>query len=199
MQSVSHFLQSGIVIADKVCDYIPFRSHYNNLICIIAKGILFKLESYSPSNYAKIQDTHLVKHLNQKSVAECLILCIPIFNFFYAFVRDNPPKVNEGLSQPSESQQKIDPFDAEIQEIAETLNKERAERRILNKRTLEYKTQAQKALEERDAEIKKLQENITPQSTAAERELLESAIDLVKSSFQVKMDLLSDCYYGNPK
>lgn len=90
MLSINNFLQNNFVIADKICDYIPFYSHYNNAICLIVKGMLYGMELYASSVYAKIQDSHLLKHLQQKTVYQCALLSIPFLNICVAIVRDCP-------------------------------------------------------------------------------------------------------------
>lgn len=55
MQPVNNFFQSGIITIDRVLNYIPYYSIYNNGVCLIAKGILHGMQSKCPSAYAKIQ------------------------------------------------------------------------------------------------------------------------------------------------
>ena len=161
MESVSNFLQKGVIIADKVCDYIPFYSLRNNGICLIAKGILYGVESYSSSVYAKIKESHLVKHLEQKNIYQCVLLSIPLLNIFVAIVRDFPECI-DAFTRPSKSQEH---FDKEMNDLQETVTKQHEDFRkqaesLEKQRRVDYEISKKKEEESFDLKIKEYQEKL---------------------------------------
>lgn len=62
-----------VVIADRVCDYIPLVSSLTNLVDIFQKCVIL-----SSKNRITIENNHYYEYLKDKSYARCIILLIPI-------------------------------------------------------------------------------------------------------------------------
>lgn len=63
-----------LVKIDHFCDYVPFVSSATNGVDLFQKYVLFPLMQKST-----VQTSHYYKHLDQKSLARCALLLIPIF------------------------------------------------------------------------------------------------------------------------
>ncbi len=74
------------ITCDQYADYVPFVSTVTNIIDLIAKVVLAILEKCCPSCYAEIASypSWVDYVVNQKDVATCLKLAIPLFNIYVA-------------------------------------------------------------------------------------------------------------------
>lgn len=92
-------IQNTIISLDNCLDYCPFISFFSNTINVITKIALAALSRCTPSLYDSVKDEPLVKHFENKHAFVCVLMMIPIFNIFVAFVRHNPK--TQILSPPS--------------------------------------------------------------------------------------------------
>lgn len=195
MQSINNFLQKSLVMADKICDYFPYYSMYNNIICLVAKGILSKLESYSPTSYTKIQDSHLVRHLEQKNFGECILLSIPYLNIFVAVVRDFP-EVIDAFTAPSAAQQQAkQALDDQIDRIAQQTAETRQKFDDMQKqRNMEREAQRKQAEEELQRKLEEYDSKIADLPDTEEGEMRKKLMERLKESFivehQARIELL---------
>lgn len=211
MQAFGDYVQTGLIYADKISDYIPFWSKYSNAACLVAKGILFSMQIHTPSTYAQITSLPIVKHLNDKSVLECVALAIPYLNIVIAVVRDfsayllnmtpsHPTPVYVPPSKPAPASgfsQVIDDLEKEVQRSTEeTLEKAR---NLEEQRKENYEKSKREAEEQHAAHLKKLQDRFDSQPTDTDdgikkRELLKGLMDSVKSTHVSHLKSLKTLY-----
>jgi len=84
------------VKADKFLDYVPFVSAINNTVDLLAKAVFAILSTCFAETYENIEDYPIVKHLNKKTVSECILLAVPFLNVYMAVSRDCPNKNRSG-------------------------------------------------------------------------------------------------------
>jgi hypothetical protein len=78
-------VSSVIVTGDRYADFVPFVSTVTNVIDLIAKVVLAIIERCYPSFYAEIASNPWVDYVvNQKDVATCLLLAVPVYNIYMA-------------------------------------------------------------------------------------------------------------------
>ena len=76
-------LQRTLVQIDEIADYIPIISTVTNLIDIVQKCLVIPMSSAD-----SIRKSYYYSHLDQKSFARCLILCIPVIgNIIIGFLK----------------------------------------------------------------------------------------------------------------
>ena len=88
-----------LVIADRVCDYIPVVSSLTNLIDIFQKCVILSFK-----NQITIENNHYYEHLKNKSYIRCIILLIPILGNIIVFILD--------LVNKRRTENKVFPFNA---------------------------------------------------------------------------------------
>lgn len=71
---------------DRFLDHVPFVSTLTNLITLIAKAVFCLFACCGKEFKASC-----VRHIQEKSLAETILLCIPLFNIYICLVRNDPP------------------------------------------------------------------------------------------------------------
>lgn len=82
-------ISNCLISFDGVADYIPILSTVTNGLMIITKIALDIFACCFSATYKEIENSPLIRHINQKSYIECVFVAIPIINLLVSCVRDD--------------------------------------------------------------------------------------------------------------
>ena len=153
------FVSNFLIKADKACDFVPILSIVSNGVDLILKIALSIFEKIVPQAKRHLNRVGYIRHLKDKHPVFCIILSIPVVNFFMAIALHFPQAIPD-QEEPRENpaiqalQRRAYEHQQDMARKAEEAKALRAETKAnLEARKQELELELQELINKRDQEL----------------------------------------------